>query len=192
MIWRRLLGAIRFMPRRKQAVRGITVRTAFSKERDLFEVVLDANGNEVAVLTAAGVLGHANVVQAASSRAAFDAAMYRQAVEDREMTPRQAAALVNSLRRDRSPLDPDATAPLVFKPQLDVYHDPKVQVSLRRTVIGRWSVFQADDYVRTLLDLSRRAENETEFHYMLRMFDGMSPTDARLTVEDIATFHHFS
>ncbi len=167
------------------------VHTEFTEGRDIYEVVLDVNGNETARLTPARVFEHVNGVQKVASRAAYDAAVYRQAVDNRELSPRQASALVNQLRRDRPPLDPDATSPLRFGVLLDANHEGRVTVSLARTTIGRWSVLQADMYIRSLLAAQQRAENETVFRSLLIMLDGMSPSAALETVEDTGTFHVF-
>lgn len=190
MKWYALLGATK-LARRKPVERGITVRTEYTEDHEVYEVVIDVNGNETARLSPPQVFAHANGMQAAASRAAYDEAIYRQAVESRGLSPRRAAGVVATMHRERPPLDPEATAPLRLGVVLDANHEGRVTVALHRSTIGRWSVIQADGYVRTLLAAQQRAENETAFHDLLVAFDGMSPSDALSTVTDTGTFHNF-
>ena len=140
-------------------------------------------------------IAYAVTVLTATTRAQYDAAVWRQMLTiSRGRTDgdaQQAAALiVKGLREDRPPIDDSATAPFAFEPF--VSHrtkEPGVFVSLNGKKISQWDLSDAEGHALHVLQIMIGVDLDASYRRHLIGTLGIEDWRARAVVGDLGKYH---
>lgn len=157
-------------------------------------------GEDVAVtLDRDRAVAYAVAVLAATTRARYDAAVWRQMLTISggraagDGAEEIAALVVRGLREDRPPIDDSATAPLAFEPF--VSHrtkEPGVFVSLNGKKISQWDVSDAEGHALHVLQIMLGVDLDASYWRHLIGTVGLEDWRARAIVGDLGKYHDSS
>lgn len=162
---------------------SVKVRTRWDGDRDLFMVSLELRDGPVATLTNREVFDAARDVLAVTHQAIHDGALVAKLVTGGR--PRQTALLVANKARKK---EHKATiGPILLSPGVDtVTLAPFVSVAIG-SMVGRWTVVEADELSRDLFGAAATAERQTETRHVL-IGMGMPDFQATNAVSDLDAY----
>src|SRR5438093_11572668 len=128
----------------------VRINTEPTIDGSAYVVTLQASDDVAVTLTPDRALQYALGILRAAHHAAYDAAVLRQ-MTSINIKMEAAAEVVSTLRKDRPPLDHDATRPLRLDPGVNRYLEPFLIVSVNDDRVGQWSVEDAEQHAMFVL-----------------------------------------
>jgi hypothetical protein len=126
-------------------------------------------------------------INAAINYAAYDAAVVRQ-MKSRPGLPMEAIGqLIVDLRKDRPPIDADATAPFRYEPVVAAKSlTPFLHIHVGGKRLGQWTLDDARQHIRHVMEVLTTADLDAAYYRCLVGLVGTEPPRARNVVMELA------
>lgn len=144
-------------------------------------------GDDVAVtLPPDRAIAYALAALGAACRAEYDASVFAQ-LTTLGVTEVHAAGMILDLRKDRPPLDDDATKPLRFEPLVtSAAKEPAVYVELNGERIARWTTEDTRGHAMHVLEVLLGVDLDAAYRKQLVGVIGLDDETARAAVGGLA------
>lgn len=167
----------------------IWLKTEPNHEGNGYVVTLDASDDISVTLTPERAVRHAQGVLAAAHRAAYDASVARQMTRGFGLTIEDATGLLEMLRDDRPPLDPEDTMPLLLIPGVNREMKPFLDLHVNGEHRGQWDVDHAEKHAIGVLSTVGIADLDSGYYRMLvGQFLQIDDSQARQSIDDLRNF----
>jgi hypothetical protein len=170
-----------------QGERSVWIKTDLTPTG--YVVTLDASDDNTRILTPDEALAYAAGVLAAAARAEYDAAVLKQITGKKLSLPMAAAAeVIETMRKDRPPLDPRPTRPFTFHPGVTGAGKAFLHVDCEGEEPGQWTPKQAREHAMWVLESVAVADLDSGYLQTLVATVGSSRDTATQVVDDLANY----
>jgi hypothetical protein len=168
--------------------RAVWIKTTMTDDENGYVVTIEASDDRARILNPVEALVYAGGVLTAAARAAYDAAVLKQMVQKLELSLEAAAQVIVDLRKDRPPLDPAATYPLILESGATMAFKPFVKVLVEGQEQGQWSVEDAREHALRVLESVAVADLDSAYLREMIGTLGVSKSTASQCVEDLGNY----
>jgi hypothetical protein len=169
----------------------IWIRTTPTPDGNAYVVVLEFDTDTARTLTPDEAMAYARTLLRAIAYAEYDAAVYKQ-MRKLEVDHSGIGGLIADIRRDRPPIDPEPTAPLVFAPGVNLLGKPFVTLHRDGEPIGQWNVRPARRHALGVMQAVAMADMDTLYLRTLTAAVGVDEGLTRQAVSDVGSWRRRS
>lgn len=166
---------------------GIWIRSAPSVDGSTYVVELSFNQDRSIVLDPTSAHEYASAVLTTVQYAEYDGAIIKQMLS-RDLEMENAIQLIADMRKDRPEVDFTKYAPFSLAPGVNGEGISFIVVKLDGEVAGQWTLEDARDHARTILEAVIAADLDTLYFKVLRNLVNLEEEVARNVVDDLVRF----
>lgn len=161
----------------------IWVRTEPSVDGTTYVASVEFSGDRAIVLTPERATAYTRAVLDAAGRAEYDSAVFDQMKSKVEVDA--VAQVILDLRKDRPPLDVEATAPLRLDPGVNSKGKPFLGLFVDDKQIGQWDVDDARQHAMHVMEAPLAADLDAAYRRVLMGMVGLDRAVAENVVDDL-------
>lgn len=165
---------------------GVWIISEPTVDGSAYVVTLAADDDTAITLDRERATIYAFGVLDAAHRAAYDAAVFAQLTRKLGLDDETAGLTIVDLRKDRPPLPPETTAPIVLDPGVSNRDQkPFLALSVNGKRVGQWTVEDARQHALAVLETVVVADLDAGYYRALVGQIGIDSDTAQQVVQDI-------